>query len=59
MTPARLIRPIVGLSPTTEVALAGKRIDERVSPPSDTTPRSAATAAADPPLEPLAERSRS
>src|SRR5262245_26473926 len=59
MTPARLIRPIVGLSPTIDVTAAGKRMDERVSPPIAITPRLAEMAAAGPLLEPLAKRSRS
>src|SRR5262245_45034008 len=59
ITPARLIRPIVGFRPTIDVTAAGKRIDERVSPPIEIMPRLAEIAAAGPLLEPLAKRSRS
>lgn len=52
MTPARLVRPKVGLIPTTELALEGHRIDPSVSVPSDTVTMFVATDIADPVLEP-------
>lgn len=52
MTPLRLVRPSVGRSPTSPATLAGPRIDPVVSVPSAKGAKSAATAAADPLLEP-------
>ncbi len=57
MTPARLVRPSVGLMPTTPLAAAGQRIEPSVSVPSDAAHRLAATATAEPELEPQGERS--
>ena len=56
--PRRLseISPNVGFSPTTPHADAGMRIDPPVSVPIDAHPMPAATAAAEPPLEPPGER---
>lgn len=51
MTPARLVRPTVGLMPTTELKLAGHMMDPVVSDPSDTATIFAATDIADPLLE--------
>ena len=50
--PPRLIRPTVGFSPTTPQALAGDTIEPLVSVPTATGARPAATAAAEPELEP-------
>ncbi len=52
MTPAREVRPMVGLSPMQEQWEAGPRVLSPVSVPSAATPKPAATAAALPPLEP-------
>lgn len=52
MTPARLVSPTVGLMPTTEFAAAGQIMDPSVSVPSDTDTILAATAIADPLLDP-------
>lgn len=52
MTPARLVRPTVGLMPTTELKLAGHKIDPSVSVPIDTAAILAATDIAGPLLEP-------
>lgn len=52
MTPARLVRPTVGLMPTTELKLAGHKIDPSVSVPIDTATMFAATDIAGPLLEP-------
>lgn len=51
-TPARLVRPTVGLMPTTELKLAGHRMEPSVSVPSDTATKFAATDIAEPLLEP-------
>lgn len=51
-TPARLVRPIVGLIPTTELKLAGHKIEPSVSVPIDTATILAATDIAGPLLEP-------
>ena len=59
VTPRRLTRPSVGLSPTTPQAPAGMRIEPPVSVPSETAHRPAASAAPLPPLEPPGLRSRS
>uniref|UniRef100_A0A5K1H2I8 Uncharacterized protein n=1 Tax=Nymphaea colorata TaxID=210225 RepID=A0A5K1H2I8_9MAGN len=50
--PALLVRPTVGLIPTTELALAGQMMLPSVSVPSDTGAKFAATPVADPVLEP-------
>jgi hypothetical protein len=47
----------VGSTPTTPQNAAGWRIDPPVSEPSDATAKPAATAAADPPLDPPGTRS--
>ena len=52
MTPARLVRPTVGLMPTTKLLLDGHKIEPSVSVPSDTVAIFAATDIADPLLEP-------
>src|SRR5256886_11496165 len=52
MTPVRLTRPNVGMSPTTPQSDAGPRIDPPVSEPSATGTRPAATAAPEPVEEP-------
>src|SRR6516225_4383614 len=57
-TPARLVRPTVGLMPTTPLTDDGHTIDPLVSVPSVTVARLAAAAAAEPELEPQGERSR-
>src|SRR5215208_5697525 len=49
--------PKVGLKPTMPQYDAGRRTDEPVSVPYDSGPMRAATAAAEPPLEPPAMRS--
>src|SRR5437868_14380996 len=51
-TPARLVRPTVGLIPTTPLALAGQTTLPSVSVPSETAVKLADTAAPDPALEP-------
>src|SRR5215471_7046914 len=51
-TPARLVRPTVGLIPTTPLALAGQTTLPSVSVPSETAAKLAEAAAADPELEP-------
>src|SRR6266700_1046267 len=58
ITPARLVRPTVGLMPTTPFVEAGQRIEPSVSVPNDAAARFAAIAAADPELEPQGVRSR-
>ena len=57
-TPVRLTRPCVGLSPTIPHRAAGLRIEPPVSEPSANGQSPAATAAAEPPLEPPVMRSR-
>src|SRR3954466_15259106 len=57
-TPARLVRPTVGLMPTTPFSFAGPTIEPSVSGPIDTVPKLAAAAAPEPELEPHALRSR-
>src|SRR5881296_2053725 len=57
MTPARLVRPTVGLIPTTELTPEGQTIDPSVSVPIDTVTRFAATAWPEPELEPQGVRS--
>src|SRR5260221_10155754 len=56
-TPARLVRPTVGLMPTTPLALAGQTTLPSVSVPSDTAVKFADTAAPEPELEPQGLRS--
>src|ERR1700758_1473442 len=51
-TPARLVRPTVGLMPTTPFALAGQTTLPSVSVPNDTVAKFAEAAAPDPELEP-------
>src|ERR1700716_358643 len=50
--PARLVRPTVGLIPTTPLALAGQTMLPSVSVPSETAVKVADTAAPDPGLDP-------
>ena len=57
MMPSRLIRPTVGLSPTTPQIDAGDTIDPSVSVPIAMATNPAATAAAEPELDPLVLRS--
>jgi hypothetical protein len=57
MTPERLVSPSVGLIPTMEQAEAGDTMEPSVSVPSAAAHRLAATAAADPELDPLGLRS--
>src|SRR5207249_11390291 len=56
--PRRLTRPYVGFMPTTPQSVAGLRIDPDVSPPVATVSRPAASAAADPLLDPPGVRDR-
>src|SRR5438132_12981713 len=56
-TPARLVRPTVGLMPTTPLALAGQTTLPSVSVPSDTVAKLAEAAAPEPELEPQGLRS--
>jgi len=56
-TPARLVRPTVGLIPTTPLAFAGQTMLPSVSVPSETAAKLAETAAPDPELEPQGLRS--
>src|SRR4030095_12818758 len=58
MTPARLTRPNVGMSPTMPQSDAGPRIDPPVSEPSATGTIPAATAAPDPDDELRVKRAR-
>src|SRR5919202_4836136 len=58
MTPCRLVRPTVGLIPTTPHAEDGLMMDPSVSVPSAATHRLAETLTADPELEPPGLRSR-
>src|SRR5262245_27822173 len=51
-TPARLVRPTVGLRPTTPLALPGHTMLPSVSVPSETAAKFAVAAAPDPELEP-------
>ncbi len=57
MTPARLVRPTVGLMPTTPFAAAGSTIEPSVSVPMVAAARFAEAAAPEPPLEPQGVRS--
>src|SRR5689334_21770429 len=56
-TPARLVRPTVGLIAATPLELAGETMLPSVSLPSDTAVKLAEVAAADPELNPLGLRS--
>src|SRR5919199_644947 len=56
-TPARLVRPTVGLMPTTPLALPGHTMLPSVSVPSDTAAKFADAAAPEPELEPHGLRS--
>src|SRR5689334_22516212 len=58
MIPERLVNPTVGLMPTTPLTAAGTRIDPSVSVPMAATARLAATADAEPELDPCGEVSR-
>ena len=51
-TPALLVRPTVGLMPTTELRPEGHKMEPSVSVPSDTVTKFAATDIADPLLDP-------
>src|SRR5690348_17503512 len=51
-TPARLVRPTVGLMPTTPLAFAGHTMLPSVSVPNDTAAKFAVAAAPEPELEP-------
>src|ERR1700737_3387360 len=55
--PARLVRPTVGLMPTTPLALAGQTMLPSVSVPNDTAEKFEETAAPDPALDPQGLRS--
>jgi hypothetical protein len=52
MTPAQLVRPTVGLMPTTKLLLDGDKIEPLVSLPTETATIFAATDIADPLLDP-------
>ena len=58
MTPARLVRPTVGLIPTTALELDGQRMDPSVSVPTETATIFAATDMAGPLLEPQGSAER-
>src|SRR5918911_751182 len=57
ITPSRLVRPTVGLMPTTPLAEDGLMIEPSVSVPSAATHRLADTATAEPELDPPGLRS--
>src|ERR1017187_4769357 len=57
-TPARLVRPTVGLIATTPLALPGQTMLPSVSLPKETAAKFAEAAAAEPALEPQGLRSR-
>src|SRR3954467_9024937 len=57
MIPVRLIRPMVGLMPTIPQKEAGEMMEPSVSVPTATEQRPAATAAAEPELDPEGWRS--
>ncbi len=59
MMPAVLVRPIVGRKPTSDWCAAGPRMDPHESVPRPAGAYEAATAAAVPPLDPLALHDRS
>lgn len=52
MTPDLLVRPTVGLMPTTELAAEGQSMEPSVSEPSVTAAMFAAAATPDPALDP-------
>ena len=54
--PVRLMSPTVGLTPTTEHASAGLRMEPEVSVPTVIAARATAAATAEPALEPLGVR---
>src|SRR5947207_7910845 len=56
-TPARLVRPTVGLIPTTPLALAGQTMLPSVSLPNETVAKFAEAAAPEPELDPQGLRS--
>src|SRR5215470_11215266 len=56
-TPARLVRPTVGLIPTTPFAFAGQTMLPSVSLPNETVAKFADVAAPDPELDPQGLRS--
>src|SRR5689334_1081240 len=56
-TPARLVRPTVGLMPTTPFALAGQTMLPSVSLPNETVAKFAEAAAPEPELDPQGLRS--
>src|SRR5215469_6710335 len=56
-TPARLVRPTVGLMPTTPLAFAGQTMLPSVSVPRDTVAKLADAAAPEPELDPQGLRS--
>src|SRR5260370_34125165 len=56
-TPARLVRPTVGLMPTSALMAEGQRIEPSVSVPRAAAARFAAMAAPEPELEPQGVRS--
>src|SRR6185312_8198592 len=56
-TPARLVRPTVGLIPTTPLAFAGQTMLPSVSVPKESVVKLADSAAPDPELEPQGLRS--
>src|SRR5581483_10326834 len=58
ITPARLVKPTVGLIPTTPLIEDGQRIEPSVSVPNEAAARLAETATAEPELEPQGLRSR-
>src|ERR1700712_4462845 len=58
MIPERLTRPTVGLRPTMPQRVAGEMMEPSVSVPMATAQRLAATATADPELDPEGWRSR-
>src|SRR5262245_18929008 len=58
MTPVRLMRPTVGLMPTSPLVEDGLTMDPSVSVPTAAAQRLAATAAPEPELEPEVLRSR-
>src|SRR6266436_10260242 len=55
-TPARLVRPTVGLMPTTPLAFAGQTMLPSVSEPKETAAKLAEAAAPEPELEPQGDR---
>src|SRR2546429_357281 len=57
-TPTRLVRPTVGLMPTTPLTPAGQTMEPSVSVPTETAQRFAATAGGACPVEPLGDLDR-